>query len=101
MEKHFCMACGKEFETDSKLVRYCPECQAKKKEEQKAKQKAYAKERNARLNLTNISVYKDDKDFLAKTAKQRGITMAELLKSIIAGMTTEEKPKTKKETKKA
>lgn len=96
MEKHFCMACGKEFETDNKLVRYCPECQAKKKEEQKAKQKAYAKERNARLNLTNISVYKDTKDVLAKIAKQKGITMAELLKSIVADM-----PKTKKETKKA
>jgi len=84
MEKHFCMACGKEFEAENTMVRYCPECQAKKKEEQKAKQKAYAKERNAKLGLTNISIYKSDKEILVARAKEQNTTMAEVIKAILA-----------------
>ncbi len=84
MEKHFCVACGKQFESDSKLTRYCPECKAKKKEEQKEKQKIYAKNRNQQLGLVNISIYKDDKDVLMKKAKENNTTMAEVLKELIS-----------------
>lgn len=84
MEKHFCMACGKEFEAENKMVRYCPECQAKKKEEQKAKQKEYAKKRNKELGLTNIQVYKSDKDKLVAMAKEKNISMAEVLKELLS-----------------
>ena len=84
-ETHFCMTCGTKFEATSPLVRYCPECQAKKKAEQKEKQKGYAKARTERLGLTNIQVYKTDKEKLAKLAKEQNTTMAEVLKNLLAG----------------
>lgn len=83
IKKHFCMACGKEFE-GSPLKRYCPECEAKKKAEQKEKQKGYAKARTERLGLTNIQVYKTDKEKLANMAKEKNTTMAEVLKNLLA-----------------
>lgn len=86
MAKHFCMNCGKEFEAENNMVRYCPECSAKKKEEQKTKQREYAKARTAKLNLTNVSVYKDDKELLAKLAKKEGVTMAEVFKKILGAI---------------
>lgn len=91
MAKHFCMNCGKEFEAENNMVRYCPECSAKKKEEQKAKQKEYAKARTAKLGLTNVSVYKEDKEILAKLAKENEMTMAEMFKKIMASSTPKKK----------
>lgn len=92
MAKHFCMNCGKEFEAANNMVRYCPECAAQKKEEQKQKQKGYAKERTARLGLTNVSIYKTDKETLQKMAKDKGVTMADIVKSILEGLATTEEP---------
>lgn len=79
----FCQNCGKKFESKNKMQRYCPDCQAQKKEEQKEKQKGYAKARAERLNLVNITIYKSDKDYIAKIAKEKGVTMAEIIKEII------------------
>ena len=84
MEKHFCVACGKEFEASSNLVRYCPECKDKKAKAQKEKQKKYAKERNTKLGLSNISIYKKDKEILAKLAKEKNVMMAEIIKEILS-----------------
>lgn len=79
----FCQNCGKKFESENKLQRYCPECQALKKEEQKQKQKGYAKERIQRLGLVNISIYKQDKEVISNIAKEQNLTIAEALKAIL------------------
>lgn len=83
MEKHFCMNCGREFEAENAMVRYCPECAAKKKAQQREKQKVYAKERQAKLMLTNISIYKTDKEYLLGLAQDKKVTMAEIIKEIV------------------
>lgn len=83
-EKHFCMACGKEFEAKNALVRYCPECAEKRKKAQRERQQQYVKERAKTLGLVNVTIYRDDKEKLAKMAKEQKITMAEALKALLA-----------------
>lgn len=82
--ERFCVNCGAKFEANNNMARYCPECVAKKKEEQKQKQKQYAKARMTRLDLTNIVVYKADKDQLKTLADKKGMTMADVVKDLLS-----------------
>ena len=81
----FCIHCGKEFD-GNKMERYCEDCRSMKKEEAKKKQSEYAKKRTKDLNLTSISLYRDDKDTLQKMAKKKGVKMADILKDIISSL---------------
>lgn len=78
----FCVKCGKEFE-GNKNSRYCADCKEEKKKENSAKMNIYVKERNARLGLTNISIYKEDRDYLKELAE--GTSIAEVIKELLAG----------------
>lgn len=82
--KRFCSECGTQFMAANKMVRFCPTCAEKHKQELKEKQKGYAKERTARLGLTNVSIYKTDKEKLVKMAQEKGIILAEVLKELLA-----------------
>ena len=82
--ERFCVECGTKFTANNNMVRYCPKCAEAHKALLKEKQKGYAKARSERLGLTNITVYKTDKEILQKMAKEKGVTMAEVLKEILA-----------------
>lgn len=77
-----CANCGKEF-TSMTSSKYCHECEKNLKEEQKEKQRKYTRDRLRRLNLTSISVYKDDSKKLASIAKENKITIAEVIKEML------------------
>lgn len=89
------------------MIRFCPECAAKKKAQQREKQKEYAKARQANLGLTNISIYKTDKEYLLGLAQDKKVAMAEVIKEIVDNLrkqaaeteTKTEKTSTKAETK--
>ena len=80
----FCAKCGKEF-VGGKNSRYCEECKAEKRKENSAKMNIYVKERNARLGLTNISIYKEDRDFLKSLGAEKNVSIAEIIKEFLAG----------------
>lgn len=82
--ERFCVNCGTKFEATNNMARYCPACVAVKKEEQKQKQKQYAKARMTRLELTNITIYKADKDRLKTLADKKGVTMADMIKDLLS-----------------
>lgn len=79
----FCVECGKEF-VGSKNARYCEECKAEKKKEYSSKMNKYVKERNKRLGLTNIAVYKEDRDFLKKLGGKMKVPIADIISEIIS-----------------
>ena len=79
----FCVKCGKEF-SGAKNARYCSDCKAKKKKENNSKMNTYVKERIKRLGLTNITVYKEDRDFLKKLGGEKRLSIAEIVKEIIS-----------------
>lgn len=79
----FCVECGKEF-VGSKNARYCEDCKAKKKKEYSSKMNTYVKERNKRLGLTNITVYKEDRDFLKKLGAKKKVSIADIVNEIIS-----------------
>ena len=83
MFKLYCVNCGSQFESESKMSRYCPSCQEKKKAEQKEKQKGYAKARAAKLGLTQVSIFQADKDKLKEMAKKQEKTLAEVLQELL------------------
>lgn len=91
--KRFCINCGTQFEATSGAERYCPECKVKIKEEWKEKQKKYAKERAERLNLVNVSIYKDDREILKERALEGKTTIAEVIKTLLASEVKQEEAK--------
>ena len=76
----FCMRCGKEFIGNA---RYCKRCKAEKKKEYSNKMNIYVKERNKKLGLTNIAIYKEDRDFLKKLRGEKRLPIADIVKEII------------------
>ena len=43
----------------------------------------YVKERNKRLGLTNIAIYKEDRDFLKKLRGEKRFPIADIVKELI------------------
>lgn len=78
----FCAKCGKETKILIK-DKYCTDCARELNEEQKAKQRKYTRDRLRRLNLTSISVYKDDSKKLASIAKEKKTNIAEVIKEML------------------
>jgi len=78
----FCVKCGKEF-VGGKNSRYCEECKAEKRKENSAKMNVYVQERNKRLGLTNISIYKEDRDLLKSLGAEKGVSIAEIVKELL------------------
>lgn len=79
----FCVKCGKEF-SGAKNARYCEECREKRRIENNDKMRTYVKERNKRLGLVNITIYKEDRDFLKKLGGEKRISIADVLKEVIS-----------------
>lgn len=77
-----CAKCGKETKILIK-DKYCADCARELKEEQKAKQRKYTRDRLRRLNLTSVSVYKDDSKKLASIAKEKKTNIAEVIKEML------------------
>lgn len=100
--KRFCAKCGKEFEATSAAVRYCDDCKVEVKKAWQVKQKEYAKNRAAKLGLVNITVYKDERDAIKAMAEKDGVTVADIVKKIVAATNKEDKAEKKIDlTKKA
>ena len=102
--KHFCMNCGKEFEAENNMVRYCEHCKAEVAQKQKEKQKHYAKARVEKLGLVNLSVYKADRETIKALAVAKGVTVSDMFKDILkhyddAPTTTAPKAKSKEKQK--
>lgn len=89
--KRFCAKCGKEFEATSAAVRYCDDCKVEVKKAWQAKQKEYAKNRAAKLGLVNITVYKDERDAIKAMAEKDGVTVADIVKKIVAAANKDDK----------
>lgn len=84
--KRFCIECGQQFTATNNLVRLCPVCAEEHKRKAKEKQRNYVRERSQRLGITNISIYKTDKEILLAMANKENVTMAEVLKRILANV---------------
>lgn len=82
--RKFCVECGEPFTASNNLVRLCPVCAEEHKRKAKEKQRNYVRERSQRLGITNISIYKTDKEILLAMASKEKTTMAEVLKKILA-----------------
>ena len=81
--KHFCMNCGKEFEANNNMVRYCDACKTEIAQRQKEKQKHYAKARVEKLGLVNLSVYKADRETIKALAVAKGVTVSDMVQDIL------------------
>lgn len=102
MMKRFCAKCGHEFMAESAAVRYCPDCKAEVKKEWQEKQKQYAKNRAAKLGLVNITVYKTDRDIIKEIAEKDNMTVADVIKNILASkQEVKQENNVKQEVKKA
>ena len=84
--KKFCVECGQQFTATNNLVRLCPICAEEHKQIAKEKQRNYVRERSQRLGITNISIYKTDKEILLAMASKGKTTMAEVLKKLLASI---------------
>mgnify|MGYP003589657375 FL=1 len=55
------------------------------KEERTKKQMAYTKERNKKLGLVNMLVYKEDREIIRQLAKSKGMKNADVVKELLEG----------------
>ena len=81
--KKFCSVCGKEFESTSNRQYVCPEC---KEEQHKKTVKAQAiktKQRQEEKGLVSAMLYKEDREFIKKLAKEHECVFADELHRII------------------
>lgn len=78
----FCARCREEVNILIK-DKYCSKCAKEVREKQREKQRKYTRDRLARLNLTSISVYKDDSKKLASIAKEKKTNIAEVIKEML------------------
>ena len=98
--KHFCMNCGKEFEAENNMVRYCADCKAEIAQKQKEKQKHYAKARVEKLGLVNVSVYKEDRETIKALALNKNITVSDMVRELVKAYNDTPTATTTKATKK-
>ena len=78
----YCNNCGKEFISWNN-AKLCCECEERRAEIQKEKQRKYTRDRLRRLNLTSVSVYKDDSKKLASIAREKKTNIAEVIKEML------------------
>lgn len=83
MVEVYCAECGTKFEANSKMAHLCPACKDKRKEQAKEYSKEYAKKRAETLGIVTIQIYKEDRDKLKAVAKDKGCSVAEVLKDIL------------------
>lgn len=55
------------------------------KEERTKKQMEYTKERNKKLGLVNMLVYKEDREIIRQLAKSKGMKNADVVKELLEG----------------
>ena len=55
------------------------------KEERTKKQMEYTKERNKKLGLVNMLVYKEDREIIRQLAKSKGMKNADVVKELLGG----------------
>ena len=55
------------------------------KEERTKKQMAYTKERNKKLGLVNMLVYKEDREIIRQLAKSKGMKNADITRELLEG----------------
>ena len=55
------------------------------KEERTKKQMEYTKERNKKLGLVNMLVYKEDREVIRQLAKSKGMKNADVVKELLEG----------------
>lgn len=55
------------------------------KEERTKKQMEYTKERNKKLGLVNMLVYKEDREIIRQLAKSKGTKNADVVKELLEG----------------
>ena len=55
------------------------------KEERTKKQMAYTKERNKKLGLVNMLVYKEDREIIRQLAKSKGMKNSDVVKELLEG----------------
>ena len=55
------------------------------KEERTEKQMEYTKERNKKLGLVNMLVYKEDREIIRQLAKSKGMKNADVVKELLEG----------------
>ena len=53
------------------------------KEERTKKQMEYTKERNKKLGLVNMLVYKEDREIIRQLAKSKGMKNADVVKELL------------------
>ena len=55
------------------------------KEERTKKQMEYTKERNKKLGLVNMLVYKEDREIIRQLAKSKGMKNSDVVKELLEG----------------
>ena len=55
------------------------------KEERTKKQMEYTKERNKKLGLVNMLVYKENREIIRQLAKSKGMKNADVVKELLEG----------------